>query len=83
MGCFLAYFRTEEDVAAVKELHKHLLFDHNGIWYAKNQAQFAELQFYVETCLSMYPRGFMLPKDTIVVEDEIVRHRRRDKGARR
>lgn len=69
-GCFLAYFRTYEEMIQVKCLHKRLLFDHTGVWFARTPTQAEALHYYVSHYLGHVGRGFRLPKDTMVVEEE-------------
>lgn len=70
IGCFLAYFRTPDDMTRVQHLHKRVLFDHSGIWFARSDSQAEYLAGYVAKNLSHIGRGFRLPKDMMVVEEE-------------
>ena len=72
-GCFLAYFKNYEDLAHVKALNKRILFDHHGIWFAAQPSQAEYLQHYVSSNLTNIGRGFRLPKDMMVVEEEKLR----------
>lgn len=69
-GCFVAYFSTQEDAELVQQLNKRLLFDHTGVWFARTPAQTEIMQNYVHNSLIYAGRGFRLPRDTIVVEEE-------------
>lgn len=70
MGCFMAYFSTYDEVHRVCELRFRLLFDHNGVWFARHPEQAEILQRYVSCYVSSIGRGFRLPKDMMVIEEE-------------
>jgi hypothetical protein len=70
MGCCMAYFETYEEIQQVCTLRARLLFDHTGVWYARDDEQRAVLQRYVAYYVSQIGRGFRLPKDTCVLEEE-------------
>jgi hypothetical protein len=70
VGCFLAYFRTAEEANSVKLIHKRVLFDRTGIWFARTPAQTEMMQHYIDNSLHTIPRSVRLPKDAMVVEEE-------------
>jgi hypothetical protein len=70
IGCFLAYFQTYDDMVTTQQLHKRILFDHSGIWFARTDEQSQAMQNYVRQALGRIGRGFRLPKDMMVVEEE-------------
>jgi len=70
MGCCLAYFETYEEIQKVCQLRFRLLFDHTGVWFARDEEQMALLQRYVQYYVCTIGKGFRLPKDMMVLEDE-------------
>lgn len=72
-GCFVVYVGSEADEVLVRTLNRRLLFDHNGVWFARTPDATEILLDYVETTLptlrSSRRRALRLPRDCIVVED--------------
>ena len=68
-GCFVVFFRSAEDLDAVRRLHKRILFDHSGVWFAKTQQEVEVLFDYGMRALPFVPRWSHLPRDCMTVED--------------
>lgn len=71
-GCYVVYLANEAEEAAVRTLHKRMLFDHEGVWFARNEKETQTLCDYVDHVLARGRRGarpLRLPKDCLVVED--------------
>jgi hypothetical protein len=69
-GCFVVYLANDEEMTAVRQLHKRLLFDHHGVWYARTAEEAAHMNEYVEhTLANTRRRRLRLPKDCMVVEE--------------
>ena len=68
-GCFVVYFRSAEDLEAVRQLHKRILFDHKGVWFAKTQQEVEVLLDYGMRVLPFLPRWSHLPRDCMTAED--------------
>jgi len=68
-GCVHAYCRPEEVPILIEGLHKRLLFDDTGVWYARKEEEFEELKRYV---VSMHrggaPRFGNRPFNSVVVQ---------------
>lgn len=67
-GCFIVFFRSAEDLDAVRRLHKRLLFDHSGVWYARTTQELEVLFEYATRTLPYVPRRSHLPRDCMTVE---------------
>lgn len=75
MGCFMVFFASAEDVFRVRGLHKRVLFDTEGIWFAQNSAQEQLLHNYAQNVApSVHAK---LPKGLMVVDEETSRRRTR------
>lgn len=75
-GCCVVYLASEADEMAVRSLNRRVLFDHNGVWFARTAAAVDVLMDYVEKILprlcGKYGRHrpcLRLPRDSLVVED--------------
>jgi hypothetical protein len=75
-GCCVVYLASENDEMAVRSLNRRVLFDHNGVWFARTAAAVDILLDYVEKVLprlcGKYGRHrpcLRLPRDSLVVED--------------
>jgi hypothetical protein len=81
-GCCVVYLASEKDEREVQKLNRRILFDHQGIWFARTDAAVAALSDYVERVLPKLGnrrRCLRLPRDSIVVEES----RSAKKGPRR
>lgn len=67
-GCFIVFFRSAEDLDTVRRLHKRLLFDHSGVWYARTTQEVDVLFEYATRTLPYVPRRSHLPRDCMTVE---------------
>jgi hypothetical protein len=68
-GCFVVVLRDEESSNKVLQLHRCVLFDHDGVWWADTAAAQQHLEAYVRDFLSgHYTRRSRLPRDTMIVE---------------
>lgn len=68
-GCFVVVLRDEESSNKVLQLHRCVLFDHDGVWWANTPAAQHHLEAYVREFLSgHYTRRSRLPRDTMIVE---------------
>jgi hypothetical protein len=68
-GCFVVVLRDEESSNKVLQLHRCVLFDHDGVWWANTAAAQHHLEAYVREFLSgNYTRRSRLPRDTMIVE---------------
>ena len=75
MGCFMVFFASAEDVFRVRGLHKRVLFDTQGIWFAQDSAQEQLLHNYAQNVApSVHAK---LPKGLMVVDEETSRRRTR------
>jgi len=78
MGCFMVFFGSADEVFRVRGLHKRVLFDTTGIWFAQDQDQEQALHHYAEhVAPSVHAK---LPKGLMVVDEETSRRRSRNKG---
>lgn len=68
LGCFCVVAKSSEDSDALLALHRRLLFDHQGVWYARTADESAVLESYVATTASRLPRRSRLPRDAMIVE---------------
>lgn len=71
-GCFMAYVQNYEEVYALLNLKEKLLFDHTGVWYARDEEQASFLRRYVQSYVAGIGKGFRLPKDMVVLHDQQV-----------
>jgi len=76
-GCFVLYVSSELDETMVRALNRRLLFDHNGVWYARTADATEALLDFVEKTLPNLKgskrRTLRLPRDCIVIEDSRTR----------
>lgn len=93
-GCCVVYLANESDEMAVRSLNRRVLFDHNGVWFARTAAAVDVLMDYVEKVLPRLSGKFgrhrpclRLPRDSLVVEDsrsaKKVRRHHEENNARR
>jgi hypothetical protein len=70
-GCCVVYLATESDEMAVRSLNRRVLFDRNGVWFARTAVAVDVLMDYVEKVLPrLGKRGCLrLPRDSLVVEE--------------
>ena len=69
-GCFNVYLANEADAQKVRGLHKRMLFDHRGVWFARTPEETGFLADYVDHVLArMGKKRLRLPKDCMVVEE--------------
>ena len=68
-GCFIVYLKSSADADAVRRLHKRLLFDHSGVWFARNEREVDVLFDYANNTLPFVSRRCHLPRDCMVVEE--------------
>ena len=73
VGCFVVYLRDEDEMELIRSLHKRLLFDHTGIWFAETAEMVETLTQYVNHELPFMFKT-RLPKDSMVVEEQRPRH---------
>jgi len=81
-GCCVVYLANEKDELAVRSLNRRILFDHDGIWFARTAKAVDVLMDYVEKVLPRIGgrrRCLRLPRDSLVVEES----RSAKKAARR
>jgi len=69
-GCFIVHLKSAEDVNRVRALHKRLLFDHLGAWFARDTNECDLMQQYLESIAPYQGRWYRLPKDSMVVEQQ-------------
>lgn len=62
-GCAMLFLKSQDDAAAVMQLHKRLLFDYNGVWFAADDTQ----RFALEEAARV--RLERLPNDCVSVEE--------------
>jgi RNA recognition motif-containing protein len=62
-GCAMLFLKSREDAASVMQLHKRLLFDYNGVWFAADESQRAALDEAARIRLER------LPNDCVSVEE--------------
>jgi hypothetical protein len=75
MGCFMVFFASAEDVFRVRGLHKRVIFDTQGIWFAQDSTQEQVLHHYATNVApSVHAK---LPKGLMVVDEETSRRRTR------
>lgn len=67
-GCFAAVFRDERDAEAVRSLHKSLLCDYTGVWYARTPEEKDVLLACAREHVQVHSARHRLPKDCVVVE---------------
>lgn len=68
-GCFVVVLRDDASSTKVLQLHRCILFDHDGVWWAPTPAAQQQLEVYVREFLSgQYSRRSRLPRDTMIVE---------------
>jgi hypothetical protein len=75
-GCCMVHLASDTDVESVRALNGRVLFDHDGVWFARDDAAVSLLAGYVERILprlsgkhgSQRP-SLRLPRDTLVVEE--------------
>lgn len=75
MGCFMVFFATAEEVFRVRGLHKRVLFDTVGVWFAQSQVQEEQLHHYAANVAPTVHAK--LPKGLMVVDEETSRRRAR------
>jgi hypothetical protein len=66
-GCFVTYMSCAADAEAVCRWHRRVLFDHDGVWVARDEQQLALLTAYLASA-SCRERCHRLPRDAMVVE---------------
>merc|ERR1712232_744671 len=69
----MAFFASADDVFRVRGLHKRVLFDVNGVWFAQNQSQENLLHSYAANVAPTLHAK--LPKGLMVVDEETSRRR--------
>jgi len=69
-GCFIVHLKCAEDLNRVRALHKRLLFDHSGVWFARDSFECDLMQQYLDSIVPYQGRGYRLPKDSMVVEQQ-------------
>ncbi|CUG94132.1 Hypothetical protein, putative [Bodo saltans] len=62
-GCAMLFLKSRGDAGAVMQLHKRLLFDYNGVWFAADESQRAALDEAARVRLER------LPNDCVSVEE--------------
>lgn len=67
-GCFVAVVPDERSVERLLMLNRTILFDHGGVWWARDANGAAFLDTYVSNCSPQYSRRARLPRDTMIVE---------------
>lgn len=69
VGCFIGYFKSSRDADSVRRLHKRLLFDHSGVWFARTALEVESLFDYSIKTLPGISRRCHLPRDCMTVEE--------------
>jgi hypothetical protein len=69
IGCFIVYFKSAADCDAVRRLHKRILFDNSGVWFARTELEVEVLFEYATNTLPYVSRRCHLPRDCMTVED--------------
>ena len=68
-GCFLVQVANEHDERIVRTLHRRLLMDRTGFWYARDANEQQDLSDYIEHVVNPGPKKRLrLPKDCVTVE---------------
>lgn len=68
-GCIHAYCPTKAVSALATGMHKRLLVDDTGVWYARTQSQVVALEEYVQAMkINKHKRVAHRPYDTVVVQ---------------
>jgi hypothetical protein len=75
-GCYYAYASNQMDSRAMRNMHKRVLFDSEGVWIARDAERSVVLNDYVVDTRDSFPPH--LPKDTIVVEEPRPQKKRRN-----
>lgn len=68
-GCYLLYCKSEADLQLVRSLHKRVLFDIGGVWFARTAEEIDALCEYVALEAPLLSRNAHLPRDSMVVEE--------------
>lgn len=69
-GCFSIFLKNETEMQAIHRIHKRLLFDHSGVWFARTVEECEALFDYVSNRLPYISRKAHLPRDSLVVEEQ-------------
>lgn len=68
-GGYAVFLKSDEDVSFVRMLHKRILFDHSGVWFARTNDQAELLAEYAAGLQYIKRTRFRLPRDAMTVED--------------
>lgn len=68
-GCYLVFMKAQEELPLVHTLHKRILFDIGGAWYASNAEEAKNLNDYLANGAAPLSKKFRLPRDSMVVEE--------------
>lgn len=70
LGCFSIFLKSEAEIQAIHRIHKRVLFDHSGVWFARTVEECEALFDYVSNRLPYISRKAHLPRDSLVVEEQ-------------
>ncbi|RNF05707.1 uncharacterized protein Tco025E_07741 [Trypanosoma conorhini] len=68
-GCFIMHLRSESERVLVRQLHKRILFDIGGAWFARSPEEVDNLCEYVTLTGPYLSKRAKLPRESMVVED--------------
>ncbi|KEG09692.1 hypothetical protein DQ04_04801040 [Trypanosoma grayi] len=68
-GCFILHLRSESERMLVRQLHKRILFDIGGVWFARTSQEVDSLCEHVALDGPYLSKQAKLPRDSMVVED--------------
>ncbi|RNF06777.1 hypothetical protein TraAM80_03698 [Trypanosoma rangeli] len=68
-GCFIMHLQSEAERGLVRQLHKRILFDIGGAWFARSSEEVDGLCEYVALRGPYLSKQAKLPRDAMVVED--------------
>ncbi|EAN93235.1 hypothetical protein, conserved [Trypanosoma cruzi] len=68
-GCFIVHLQSESERSLVRQLHRRVLFDIGGVWFARSSEEVDSLCEYVALNGPYLSKQAKLPRDSMVVED--------------